>query len=99
MLHAIPDSLQSLDHRGPDEVLLLDGRGVRQHSARGTQAQNTELPPRLLRVSEIKIIEGLDDNFCIPDLAMISCLMWATVWLVLSFTTVLPPPASLTCRY
>ena len=45
------------------------------------------------------IIESLEDNFRIPDLAMISCLMWATVWLVLSFTTVLPPPASLTLIY
>ena len=31
-----------------------------------------------------------------PYLAMISCLMWNTVWMVLSFTTILPPPASLT---
>ena len=50
--HPSPDSLQPLDHRGPQEVLLLDGGGVRQCPARGAQTQQAELPPRLLRVSE-----------------------------------------------
>ena len=50
--HPRPDSLQPLDHRGPQEVLLLDGGAVRQLPAGGAQAQEAELPPRLLRVSD-----------------------------------------------
>ena len=52
--HPSPDSLQPLDHRGPQEVLLLDGCGVRQLPARGAQAQEAELPPCLLRVPDDK---------------------------------------------
>ena len=49
-------SLQPLDNCRAQQVLPADGGGVRQHLARGAQAQDGEGSPGLLLVPGVKMV-------------------------------------------